>query len=162
MTDTGNRLRYADKLKDPRWQRRRLEIFQRDEWRCTRCGRDDLTLHVHHVEYVGEPWEAPDSVLRTLCEVCHDAHHHGAPLWMVFADRSIAVLEERLNLRDAIDIADALVLLRPIPSVDVDAEDDAFAYIVGRLKQLCPDNDVRSSALELYKARLISDDADEG
>ena len=23
---------YSDKLKDPRWQRKRLEIFERDNW----------------------------------------------------------------------------------------------------------------------------------
>ncbi len=28
---------YAEQLKDPRWQKRRLEILQRDEWRCL-CG----------------------------------------------------------------------------------------------------------------------------
>lgn len=25
---------YAEKLKDPRWQKRRLEIFERDDWTC--------------------------------------------------------------------------------------------------------------------------------
>ena len=65
---------YQEKLKDPRWQRRRLEIFQRDHWKCIECGNDQLTLHVHHEEYGGDPWEAPDDKLKTLCEFCHLKH----------------------------------------------------------------------------------------
>jgi hypothetical protein len=62
---------YDGKLKDPRWQKRRLEIFQRDGWRCGRCDNSEQTLHVHHRWYEGEPWEAPDEALVTLCEDCH-------------------------------------------------------------------------------------------
>jgi len=29
---------YADKLKDPRWQRKRLEILQREDFNCEACG----------------------------------------------------------------------------------------------------------------------------
>lgn len=64
---------YAEKLRDPRWQRRRLEIFQRDDWRCQSCGDRTKTLCVHHRWYEGEPWEAPDAALLTLCEECHEA-----------------------------------------------------------------------------------------
>lgn len=68
---------YADKLKDPRWQKRRLEILQRDEWCCTFCKDKESTLHVHHQMYEKgkEPWEADDWVLITLCEDCHCLLH---------------------------------------------------------------------------------------
>lgn len=64
---------YSDKLKDPRWQKKRLEIFNRDGFKCTTCGRGDKTLHVHHKFYESglEPWQYDDSVLTTLCEECH-------------------------------------------------------------------------------------------
>ena len=64
---------YIQKLRDPRWQKKRLRIFERDGWKCTRCGADDVTLNVHHISYVkdGEPWETPDDLLLTLCEDCH-------------------------------------------------------------------------------------------
>lgn len=64
---------YFDKLKDPRWQRRRLEIFQRDEWACVYCCSKTDTLNVHHLAYVRgrEPWAYPDSLLVTTCEPCH-------------------------------------------------------------------------------------------
>lgn len=64
---------YSEKLKDPRWQKRRLEIMQRDEFRCRICRDEKNTLNVHHCNYYGDPWEAPDEDLVTLCESCHAA-----------------------------------------------------------------------------------------
>jgi len=65
---------YAEKLKDPRWQKRRLEILNRDQWTCQKCKDKDSTLHVHHRYYVFgcEPWEVPDEALVTVCFVCHE------------------------------------------------------------------------------------------
>lgn len=36
----------------------------------------DLELHVHHIYYNGEPWEAKDEYLITLCEICHVSVEH--------------------------------------------------------------------------------------
>jgi hypothetical protein len=66
---------YAAKLKDPRWQKRRLHILNQRGWKCERCKDDKTTLHVHHLRYRGEPWEAMDHDLQVLCEVCHDVAH---------------------------------------------------------------------------------------
>lgn len=68
---------YRELLRDPRWQRKRLETFQRDGWRCTRCKEKTVTLHVHHKYYIKEllPWDHPDDCLVTLCENCHDQQH---------------------------------------------------------------------------------------
>ena len=63
---------YSDKLKDPRWQRKRLEIMDRDGWKCRNCGDEKSTLHVHHWFYDGEPWEINSKFLSTLCEKCHE------------------------------------------------------------------------------------------
>ena len=63
---------YGDLLKDPRWQRKRLEIFNRDGWECQHCFEKNKTLNIHHIKYIGEyPWETPDKYLITLCEDCH-------------------------------------------------------------------------------------------
>lgn len=64
---------YYEKLKDPRWQRKRLEVMQRDDFACTRCGAKDETLNVHHWFYAksGNPWDAKTNHLDTLCEDCH-------------------------------------------------------------------------------------------
>lgn len=69
---------YAELLKDPRWQKRRLEILTRDKWTCRACDDTKETLHVHHLryDYDIEPWEANDDDLVTLCETCHQGVHY--------------------------------------------------------------------------------------
>jgi hypothetical protein len=68
---------YSEKLKDPRWQRKRLEVLQRANFECMDCCAGDITLQVHHLYYVSgrEPWEYPDFALRCLCSICHGNHH---------------------------------------------------------------------------------------
>lgn len=66
---------YSDKLKDPRWQKKRLEIFKRDNFTCQICGETTKPLNVHHEEYNGEPWEIADNKLLTICETCHQNKH---------------------------------------------------------------------------------------
>jgi 5-methylcytosine-specific restriction endonuclease McrA len=67
-------LTYSEKLKDPRWQRKRLVIFDRDSFACLLCGRTDETLHIHHGYYAArrDPWDYEDETLWTLCETCHN------------------------------------------------------------------------------------------
>lgn len=64
---------YAAKLRDPRWQKKRLEIFERDNWTCQNCGDKKQTLVVHHKMYLPglEPWEYPSKYLTTFCSDCH-------------------------------------------------------------------------------------------
>lgn len=68
---------YSEKLKDPRWQRLRLEIFQRDNFACRKCGDTTRTLAVHHLQYQRgkEPWEYPAEALMTVCEPCHNEEY---------------------------------------------------------------------------------------
>lgn len=64
---------YSEKLKDPRWQKKRLEILNRDNFTCQSCGDTTKTLHVHHIHYYAGmlPWEYAPEILITLCEDCH-------------------------------------------------------------------------------------------
>jgi len=64
---------YAEKLKDPRWQKKRLEIIERDNGYCRDCGLNDEPLQVHHLFYLKgrEPWEYEEHYLLSLCEGCH-------------------------------------------------------------------------------------------
>lgn len=68
---------FFKKYKDPRWQKKRLEILQRDEFECQRCGDSESTLHIHHFYYEKDknPWEYHNEALITLCESCHE--HEG-------------------------------------------------------------------------------------
>jgi hypothetical protein len=64
---------YSELLKDPRWQRKRLKILERDNWTCQHCLSTEKTLCVHHTRYEGLPWEVGDEFLITFCNDCHDA-----------------------------------------------------------------------------------------
>lgn len=65
---------YFEKFKDPRWQARRLEVFQRDLFHCQLCDANDRTLSVHHkyYEFGLDPWEYDLESLVTVCDVCHE------------------------------------------------------------------------------------------
>lgn len=86
----------SEAYKDPRWQKRRLEIMQRDGWACCACGNTEQTLHVHHKRYVGELWESPDEDLQTLCESCHGAlgrHPKAGMAWIRGEDGPFIVIQ---------------------------------------------------------------------
>jgi len=76
------KMTYAEKLRDPRWQKKRLEILDDRGWACELCCNKDKTLHVHHVAYFHnkEPWQIDNDLLRVLCEDCHDIEHNGEEL----------------------------------------------------------------------------------
>lgn len=68
---------YAEKLKDPRWQKKRLEVMQQAGFECEECGDKESTLNVHHGMYQKgrEPWEYPDGSFSCLCDECHKSRH---------------------------------------------------------------------------------------
>ena len=75
-------MKYSEKLKDPRWQKKRLEIFERDEWTCKGCYDTKNTLTVHHLHYFPnkEPWDYPNKLLLTLCQECNDLEREHRPM----------------------------------------------------------------------------------
>lgn len=70
---------YSELLKDPRWQKKRLEIMERDGFACKLCGNKKETLHVHHFAYANNPWDVDNKALVTLCESCHTLIHSYEP-----------------------------------------------------------------------------------
>ena len=63
---------YPEKLRSPLWQKKRLQILERDNWKCVFCGNSTEELQVHHIVYKkNEPWEYPDYLYQTLCLSCH-------------------------------------------------------------------------------------------
>jgi hypothetical protein len=71
------KINYAQKLLDPRWQKKRLEVLESAEWSCEMCGDSQSTLHVHHKQYIKgrDPWEYSRGQLTVLCRSCHGSHH---------------------------------------------------------------------------------------
>ena len=110
---------YAEKLRDPRWQRRRLEILNRSSFTCEVCEASDKTLNVHHRLYRkgAEPWEYADDELQALCEECHEAHHAlEAVLKKALAKLNIYELEQILGY------ARGMEARRQIEPSDLDGE----------------------------------------
>ena len=80
--------------KSPKLQKKRLEILDRDEWKCCACYDAGSTLAVHHGAYQGQPWEVDSALLQTLCESCHTAlgPHPKGGVWWTRVDRQPRVL----------------------------------------------------------------------
>ena len=66
-------MEYRQQIKDPRWQKLRLKIFERDGFTCQRCYSTKKNLQVHHLIYIQGKmiWQYKMSELITLCEDCH-------------------------------------------------------------------------------------------
>ena len=64
---------YRELLRRSEWQKKRLQILERDNWRCVWCHDANVNLQVDHKRYErGKmPWEIGDQYLQTLCERCH-------------------------------------------------------------------------------------------
>lgn len=64
---------YSEKLRDPRWQKKRLEILEQNNFTCQLCSDTETELHVHHLFYTKgkQPWEYTNDALVTLCKHCH-------------------------------------------------------------------------------------------
>jgi len=71
------KLTYAEQLKHPNWQRRRLEMLEHARFECTNCGDTETTLHVHHKQYIKGrmAWQYSNAELEVLCEKCHAIEH---------------------------------------------------------------------------------------
>src|SRR3990167_1545224 len=66
-------MKYTDQLRHPKWQKRRLEVLQRAEFRCECCGDREKTLHIHHKFYKPKAmvWEYEDDEMLAVCALCH-------------------------------------------------------------------------------------------
>jgi hypothetical protein len=101
---------YIEKLQDPQWQKKRLEIMSRDGFQCIKCSSKTNTLTVHHFYYISGrmPWEYPSQSMVTLCRKCHvEGNDDSCPrpsyfyLWEVSAcfeiGRQIEMLQQDID-----------------------------------------------------------------
>jgi len=92
---------YEDKLKNPLWQRKRLEKMDQAGWKCEVCCDMNEELHVHHREYLGglEPWSYTLEELECLCSTCHKLRHMPKEKLKTFAQAAGLNIENRDSLR---------------------------------------------------------------
>jgi hypothetical protein len=86
---------YAEDLKHPKWQEKRLRVLDHAGFKCERCGSTERSLHAHHKIYLRghKPWEYEDYLLECLCEVCHGvAHRERDELDLVIAQQATATV----------------------------------------------------------------------
>ena len=69
--------RHYAALNRRRWQWVRLKVFERDKWRCRRCGRAGKLEadHVTPLHRGGDPYDQDN--LQALCRPCHVAKTAG-------------------------------------------------------------------------------------
>lgn len=94
---------YAEDLKHPRWQERRLRVLEAAGFRCQRCDSNERQLHAHHKVYLRghRLWDYPDGQLECLCDQCHDAAHaHKERLEVELAKHPTSMLPTITTLMD--------------------------------------------------------------
>jgi len=138
---------YSELLKDPRWQKKRLLILERDNWKCTLCKRDNVTLHVHHksYEYQKNPWEYDDSILITLCESCHtleeNLKHHS-----ILTSHAKEANVTRIQIWDGINFLSYLAKYHP----------DKYKAFFKDFQNVC-DDDVERKQLVNHAQKIINE-----
>ena len=68
---------YQEQIKHPKWQKKRLEVLEANNFTCQQCGRTDMELHVHHTMYKkgASAWEYEISELKCYYKDCHKVDH---------------------------------------------------------------------------------------
>jgi hypothetical protein len=132
---------YSEKLKDPRWQKKRLEIFERDEWTCQRCNHTEYPLAVHHLRYIQglDPWEYESKILITLCEYCHETEYKEMPEAL---EGLVQVLKDQKYF--AFDVKELSDLL-----AQLDREDRQV--VLGVIKPFLKDDEFRTKITSLVE-----------
>lgn len=76
------KLSYAEQLRHPFWQRKRLEVLEYFRFTCYGCDSKEKTLHVHHKRYVKgrKAWEYELEDFEALCADCHNETHESKEL----------------------------------------------------------------------------------
>ncbi len=125
-------LPYSEKLRDPRWQKKRLEILDRDEWICRGCFRDDIELHVHHLIYKKnkEPWEYESGFLISLCKECHEDEVASKDILTCIAEINNVFLKKGMEPWLLHDLAEAISFMRPM-------NPPGFEELCQKIKELC-------------------------
>lgn len=139
------KLSYYEQLKDPRWQRLRLVVLNRDGWKCCDCGDGTTELHVHHLAYNKGclAWEYDVGMLKTLCATCHaQAESRKFAATVLFGyldkevqDRVLGILCGLCHGGDGVDAIGHLITNEVVDvSTAVSTDDElnfAFGYLSG-------------------------------
>jgi 5-methylcytosine-specific restriction endonuclease McrA len=71
---TKLKLRWIHYLRSSHWRNLRIQAFERDGYKCGRCG-SRAKLRGHHKRYRSDLTLCTVDDVETLCEACHAKHH---------------------------------------------------------------------------------------
>lgn len=97
-------MEYLKQIQHPKWQRKRLEILNRDNFTCQLCGEKEKLLDVHHLIYFSGNmiWEYDNELLITLCnDKCHKEIEE---LRKIIALISLQVIKRKIDLVELSEI----------------------------------------------------------
>ncbi len=118
-------MNYTDQYKHPKWQKKRLEILERDNYTCRKCREREDTLHVHHLIYFQNKniWDYHDIQLITLCDECLNA--------FIFERRliDIYISEFGIHLNGISNLISSLKGLEDIHLLDL-------GYIITKIREI--------------------------
>ena len=138
---------YSEKLRDPRWQKKRLQVLDRDLWACQMCSDTESTLHVHHRYYTkgAEPWEYDDAALQTLCEECHTEERELRPE----AEREL--LDAMRRHFDSADTAELARCVRILLAVN---PQDRSSVVIAAVCYALEFPDMQAALVKMYWDRI--------
>lgn len=117
-----NIMKYSEKLKSPKWQRKRLEILNRDNFTCLLCGDTETELQIHHLKYTGyNPEDAPNEDLETLCKDCHS-------IKTLYNDSKLIKSYKKNDVLLAINSENSIIVFYKM-------ESGKYEYIIGFLQE---------------------------
>lgn len=149
---------YGALLRNPKWQKARLETMQRANFACEKCGDKDSTLNVHHKNYKPgrNPWEYELSNFVCLCESCHEHIHEQKQMinnLLPYCDLDFSeIISGFVSDQDNSSYVGSLH-----PRVFSDEEEIALGKIIARLNSYCAFDDIYNFAICLDDRDFLDD-----
>src|SRR5690349_18394749 len=99
---------YTNLLRHPLWQKKRLYIFQRDNFQCQKCFDIFSNLQVHHKYYKPDtfPWDYPDDCFVTVCDLCHEKEEF---IKWILKNIEYNLFEQKFNSSDIVEIRQLII-----------------------------------------------------
>jgi 5-methylcytosine-specific restriction endonuclease McrA len=95
--DLLRKMPYDEFLQTKYWKKFAKERLHKAGCQCSKCGRNDITLQVHHLTYERRGHELPSDVV-VLCKACHlEIHGRPVPQYLIYnpvslRDRAMAAI----------------------------------------------------------------------
>ncbi len=130
LNGTTMKMTYKEQLLHPNWQKQRLETLNAAGWKCEHCGANDVTLHVHHKQYIKGrlAWEYPADNFAALCKDCHTSHHDAREM----LNKLVAAIPHR-KLGDAISLLSGWAGSDIDPDLSIECCQDIYTHNLGFL-----------------------------